>query len=507
MNSSIKVRFNLVAGVVVALLLVLFSLFEYFQTRTEMNASLDSNIQSAIERMSKSLPATIWNYELEQMEAIVHSELAANSIRSILIADNSNQLLLGLKKNNNGNFTSVSLDQISSDQWREVSLAYDDSGQVDQVGKLVIVKDYTAIEAYLLQSLYHQLIKLVVILALLMATITFLLNHVVLRPLSEVTTALKEISEGDGDLTCRLRPGNDEIGQVAEYFNRFAEQIHSLVKDIVSSSNRMAGNFDRLVSIANQTRNGIEDHREETNLVATAVTEMGAAANQVSQSAAEAASAARSADGEANNARGVVDETSVSIEVLSQEIDNGAGVIHSLEEDVDRITSMIEVIQGIAEQTNLLALNAAIEAARAGEQGRGFAVVADEVRSLANRTQTTTEEIQEMIRRLQQGTGNAVDVMKTSTEKGREMVAEIHQTSQLLTGIVSSISTISDMNIQIASAAEEQSVVTNEIATNINRIAGIADDALTRAVENQQACDELSSMTSRICQKLERFRL
>ncbi len=507
MNSSIKVRFNVVASVIVALLLVLFGVFEYFQTRTEMNASLDNNIQSAFERMSKSLPATIWNYELEQMEAIVHSELAANSIRAVLIVDNTNELLLGLKKSGAGNFTRVSLDQISSDQWREVGLAYDDSGQVNQVGKLIIVKDDAAIKAYLRQSLYNQLIKLVVILTFLMATITFLLNRFVIHPLSEVTEALKDISEGDGDLTCRLRPGNNEIGQVSEYFNRFAEQIHSLVKDIVSSSNVMAGNFDRLISIANQTHKGAEEQREETNLVATAVTEMGAAANQVSQSAAEAASAARSADNEANNAKGVVDGTIVSIEALSQEIDNGAGVINSLEEDVDRITSMIEVIQGIAEQTNLLALNAAIEAARAGEQGRGFAVVADEVRSLASKTQTTTEEIQEMIKRLQQGTGNAVNVMKTSTEKGREMVNEIHQTSQLLTGIVHSISTISDMNIQIASAAEEQSVVTNEVSTNINRIAGIADDALSRAVDNQQACDEIGSMTSQITQKLGRFKL
>lgn len=506
MIQSIKIRFNLVASVVVAVVLILSGFYQYQQTSSALHSSLNKSVNSAVKRMVQSVPATIWNFENEQMRNIVESELGAESIKAIFILD-SEKAILGLTLSEGGDVQNAELEAYGNDKSQEMQLIYDDAGQKNDVGRVVVIKDDRVVEELLDQSLWRQLIQLLITLSLLIATITLLLNHVVVRPLSKVTEALKDISQGEGDLTRRLKEGEDEIGQVAKYFNAFVEQVHGLVKDIVSSAAKMDGHVGNLVNVAHSTRSGVEEQRAETDMVATAVTEMGSAANEVSHSAAAAAEAAKNADAEADVAQSVVTTTISTIEALAEEISQGANVINALETDVDGITSMVEVIQGIAEQTNLLALNAAIEAARAGEQGRGFAVVADEVRSLASKTQTTTEEIQEMITRLQSGTRDAVSVMQSSTEKGKNTVDEINKTGQSLTGIAGSISTISDMNTQIASAAEEQSAVTEEISRNVNKISDIANDALSGAISNEEACSQLSTITEQISIKLNKFKV
>ena len=230
-------------------------------------------------------------------------------------------------------------------------------------------------------------------------------------------------------------------------------------------------------------------------MVAAAMNQMTTTVQEVARHATEASSAAQSADKEANNGRTVVEETVTSIDVLAKEIEKSSGLIHELENNSANIETVLVVIRGIAEQTNLLALNAAIEAARAGEQGRGFAVVADEVRTLASRTQESTQEIQTMIEKLQQGSKNVVDAMVLSQKQSSQSVIQAESALVSLNEITNSVTTISEMNIQIAGAASEQSNVAEEINKNIVNISGVVHETAEGAKQTLTASQELASLS------------
>lgn len=507
MNNSIKLRFNLITSAVLIVVFFLFGVYNHAQTESALNQSLERQSDAALERLSQSLPVTLWNYETQQMQDIVDAELGADDIRAVYVLD-GDKLLLGRKSDGNRDIAQLDSFEPSKALTKEAKLNFDDSGNLTPVGRVVIEIDRSRIDALLDQALIRNIVQIIVIIALLIATITFLLSTLVIRPISEIGAALRDIASGEGDLTRRLeRRNNDEVGAVAEHFNSFVGQIHALVRELVQSVADMNSVIQDLVNVAQTTNEGVTRQNSETDQVATAVNEMGATAHEVSKSAAEAAEAASEADTEAQSAQEVVQSTIHSIQSLANEIEEGAKVIDALETDVDGITAMVGVIQGIAEQTNLLALNAAIEAARAGEQGRGFAVVADEVRSLAAKTQTTTEDIQEMINRLEVGAKNAVSVMQSSKEKGVNTVKDIHQTDSSLAGIVNSIRTINDMNAQIASASEEQSAVTEEINRSITNIASVAQETQTGATETDDACHRLSRFAEDVRQKLSNFKV
>lgn len=234
---------------------------------------------------------------------------------------------------------------------------------------------------------------------------------------------------------------------------------------------------------------------------------MAASSNEVARNTADAANLAHNADHEAKNAQKILARTIKAIDKLVNDIQAGVQVVGSLEKDVEGIASMIDLIQGIAEQTNLLALNAAIEAARAGEQGRGFAVVADEVRALASKTQTTTEDIRLMIERLQQGSTNAVKVMEASKGNGWNTVSEADQADVSLNGIVEDVSTINAMNAQISAAVDQQKSVAEAIGQIVTRVANIASDTSAGASRTQTNSEKLAKLNHKIKEQLQQFKV
>ena len=506
MKKSLSLRFNLLTSLLVVVLLSVFGVYNQSQTAATLRASLDQQTDAVMGRLAQSLPSTLWNFESDQMISIVESEVSASSIKGVFVFD-SNKMVLGRVSSAAGE---VSESDFSDDlgSIKERPLKFDDSGSVNDVGRVVILVDESAIEDMLNQALMRTLTQLVILVLLLVTTITFLLREIVIRPLDKVAQALSDISQGEGDLTRRITVRNpDEIGAVANHFNNFADKIQVLVQQVVGSMTSMSELIQELVEVAQKTSQGVQSQSSETEQVAAAIHEMSATAQEISKNASEAADAAQQADNEALGAKSVVAVTIKSIEHLAGEIENGAQVINNLEADVGNITSMVGVIQGIAEQTNLLALNAAIEAARAGEQGRGFAVVADEVRSLASKTQSTTEEIQEMIVRLQSGTKSAVAVMESSKGNGEGTVEEINKTDKSLMDITKAITTINDMNIQIAGASEEHTAVSEEINQSVIRIADVANETAQGAISTENSCTRLADLAQKTRTQLGQFKI
>ena len=329
-----------------------------------------------------------------------------------------------------------------------------------------------------------------------------------LRPLLLIRDSLDDMAAGEGDLTRRLPvAGSDELGQLASSFNRFVEKIHVLVQQVARTSGEVAGLVGAVDSQAQRSQQAMDSQRQETEQVATAINQMSAAAHEVAMSAQRAAEAARETDRQGQQASRVVGSSVEQIHALVEELRSSGVALGGLQQDVRGIVGVLEVIRSIAEQTNLLALNAAIEAARAGEAGRGFAVVADEVRALASRTQQSTGEIQAMIDRLQAATSHTVSVMHRAGEKGDSTSEQASEAGRALDTIAELIGTINSMNAQIASAAEEQTAVAEEINRSVHQIADGVEGVAGEAREGARSAARLRQLGEQLQALVGQFRI
>jgi len=297
----------------------------------------------------------------------------------------------------------------------------------------------------------------------------------------------------------------DDFGQVAQNINCVLENFEILVADIGELSNTLADSSAKIEQISQQTSQDVSRQLHETEQAATAMNEMTSTVQEVARNALEASKSANKADDQASLGSQVVQQVIQAINELDKEIETTANVIHTVEEETDNIGSVLDVIRGIAEQTNLLALNAAIEAARAGEQGRGFAVVADEVRTLASRTQQSTQEIQTMIERLQNGVKNAVVAMGKGQEKVKGSVSKAESAGQSLDEINKAVTTITAMNTQIANASEDQSNVAEEINKNVSVIKDISTLSFENADKSAVTINKLNNCATKLNEIYHRF--
>ena len=390
---------------------------------------------------------------------------------------------------------------------------FDDASAIlaDELDALAKIQadNYHSIQQALISAVSHMsrvlAISAAILLAAVLATVA-LLYITIVPPLLNLQLRMQDIAKGGRDLTKRLAlEGLSEVRSVAGSFNDIMQSLDDLISSSIDAATRMKSRTDALITSSKTNFTYIDEVNSNAEQVATAINEMASTVVEIADNTAQAASVSRAANAAVVTGQAAVDETKKTIAALTAQVNDAAQAVAKLSTDSEQIGAILAVIRAISDQTNLLALNAAIEAARAGEQGRGFAVVADEVRTLAKRTQASTEQIQQMVARIQAGTQAAADVMSKSSMQAGMTVARAEETSQALIMIAQAVQQMADMNTQVATASEQQSSVATEVNRNIVQVADHAHSAMVMAQQNSISTAEVSFGAEEVLRLMHQF--
>lgn len=460
----------------------------------------DLSIEALVDGVNTmSLPADGYAIMMHKDGTVIAYKDARKVMADITRIDSKINHQLILSNSQNGEFTPVYFESEGRDKlvWGE------NINNTDW--QLLFVLDKQTLEAPLISLLLTQLVLVAVALLLSVLAISWLLG-VLLAPLSRVSQALSTIADGNGDLTQRITVDTqDEVGVLADSFNRFVSSQHELISHIRQLATDLDFDAEKSLITNQSSVSELQRQQQEVAMVATAVTEMASATHEIAANAENTATASQQSAQSSREGKLLVDKTRNTINSLAGEIDQTTTVIGELSLHAQAISSILTTIQEIAEQTNLLALNAAIEAARAGEQGRGFAVVADEVRVLSRRTQNSTAEIYTTIETLQNTTKKAVSLMDSSKGYANNSVDDVNAAAHALEKITLAVNEISDMAGQIAVAAEEQTQVTNEITRNTVAIKDVTDEITTSATAHLSQAEVLKDRATDLNAKVATF--
>ncbi|WBA16739.1 methyl-accepting chemotaxis protein [Salinivibrio proteolyticus] len=371
---------------------------------------------------------------------------------------------------------------------------------------MVFVDQQTAL-ADIRSAKIESLVTGLILLALSLAAIYLVISYSY-RPLLKLKQAVLDLSKGSGDLTARLEVnGNDDLAQISHGFNTFVENLQNMMLKVSQASQMISSNITQLSQNTQENEAILEAHSAETEQVVTAITEMSESARSIAHNVSQSNDITESASKEASQSLGVVDNAVVTVSALVDEVEDMSARITSMNQDANKISDVLNVIGEISEQTNLLALNAAIEAARAGEQGRGFAVVADEVRALAARTQSSTTEISDMLTALLDGTSSVVEAMGKTKEQCQSTADKTSEVSNSLTIMSASVREIDDVSTQIATATEEQSAVAEELSKNMLSIRDMVSNLVDSGKQTVSATDSLSQSNQELDRLVSNFKL
>ncbi|MDP2561435.1 methyl-accepting chemotaxis protein [Psychrobium sp. 1_MG-2023] len=544
---SVKSKLNLLSGVLLVLIVVI-SLFSLMQLKS---------VKSHFMQYSKSAVPT----EVGTLKISRDTNYVSRLTRSIMLGDDFDANMTKLTQRKNaieGHFTALSKDaqSINDAQGRSRLLSLTEKSKTSTlkfINESIVLmqwigadadasklqqawqkyksefsplaaaarKDFSALNELInsekkriykssadtVESSISVSISILVVSVIIGVVLSQLFSKSIITPLTVLRTSIERIA-ANSDLTVRTDISNkDELGTVSQAFDSLVAQFHQTLEQVVIAANNLSESSSALAESSANTSDYVNSQRAETEMVATAMNQMAVTATDVAKNAADTAQGALSANEQAQQGQQVVQATVQSINELAKQIDDASDSIDKVSSDTQEIGRVLDVIGGIAEQTNLLALNAAIEAARAGEQGRGFAVVADEVRSLASRTESSIQEIQQMIERLQTGANEAVNVMNLSKKQAERSVSNASEAGGALDGITSSVASINDMAAQIACAAEEQTSVNEEINRNITNISTISDSTAVEADNTHQASHNLASLAVELDQQVSKFRV
>lgn len=523
----ISTRLRLVSGII-AVLVAGVSIFVWFSMarldqRTQVALEFNQGV-TALQIMLKGIAeATSSDWSNTALETLAKSQAAfktfqANEFENQLDPDLYKSLLTTLGHWQSQNATLMRFQKIDEGTTLE-ELEEENIPLLIAIGKLLAVGQQTADELTQLSRTIHNAIRtdarktktliLSVFIALLFLIVVALelTTASVITPITAVISRIEAVAEGDFTQKLAGKMTKDEFGDVIRVLNTASNQLQNVIKDVMNSTAHLSVAAVELSTVADESNTGIKKQQIETEQVATAVQEMDVTLTQVTANTANAAAGANEVNQAVVKGKQVVSQTTQSVEMLAKEMQEIARVINQLQTDSNSIGVVLEVIRGIAEQTNLLALNAAIEAARAGEQGRGFAVVADEVRNLAQRTQTSTQEIQNVIARLQSSAQVATEVIHTGMQQMGLTAMQVDEARKSFDIITVGVAEITDMNNQIANSAEEQSLVIQDIHQNIERISQVTDQTVVGSQKTTLASEKLLELSTNLQSLVKHFKV
>ncbi len=468
--------------------------FSIYQTSASARQSqlFEKAVQSQLNVVEAALIEPVFTYDIPHAEVVAAALVNTPLIQSLQVTDHRGKPVA------NAASSSTSSSTLSR---QKVEIKKDGKA----VGYYNIVFSESPFQEQLNHETRNGLILILILLVSAAGCVFLSSRYLILGPLKAVSDSLSELAEGHGNLSKRLDiQGNGEIANLGKNFNRVIHSIHDIVDNVVEATAHVSTNIRNMSEATDDTVNATNQQLKETEQVAAALNELSASAEEVARSADETANRTKDASAAAEEGTRVMSSSQETIQRLTGQIEATAGKIQVLKDSSENIGSVMEVIRSIAEQTNLLALNAAIEAARAGEQGRGFAVVADEVRSLAQKTQNSTEEIESIIHQLQKAADEAHSSMNTSIDSVQETIETSGKVENTLSYIRENVATINDMSHQIATASSEQSSVASEVSKIISAIYSlsetVANDTAIIAKNSAEIADESRTLKEKMKQ-------
>lgn len=474
---SIRVRFIAVFVAVTTALLALFGGFSYFSTKWEIERQLAESAQALSTRLQGSLPAPLWEMNVNQAGALIDTEMAASDVSAIIVRDGS-RVIVGRVRDASGKAVAAKPDDKPLGEKSVVPLQAMDAGVAKPIGTAEVYMSLERIERAKRSSIVSIVIQVVLQNLALVAVMVLVLNSFVLKPLNKVRRALEEIASGDADLTKRLSvASNDEIGDVAHWFNVFVEHLQGIVRQVAEGAEALAGAAAQMSDGSKEVARRASQQSEIVSSMAAAMEEMTVGITHVSEHSNEVRDLSVRSGNLSKQGSAAVTTLTSGMQRISDSVNSSGETVEALGRESEKISTVVNVIKEIADQTNLLALNAAIEAARAGEQGRGFAVVADEVRKLAERTTKSTIEISSTIGVVQQGIREAVERMHSGVARVEEGVNEASLAGKTISDVENCATRLVDAVGDIVNSISEQSSASTSIARQVEEIAEIADEA------------------------------
>lgn len=494
-QKSLLTKLMLVLAIAMVAIAVIVALANYKIASDNLAENLEAETSAMVSLTNSSILEAVFAYDFQQVEAIAKSLVNTSLVTSVNVVDHRGQSLA----------KAVDDDKSENQITRAaIPIVYNGSN----IGSYDISFSTQALNEALSSQIQTTIFTVLALLAASLITVYLLMRSLVLGPVDEVTRSLATIAGGGGDLTRRLpTDSKNEIAALAHNFNLVMEHIADIIRNVVQVNEKVRVNVNKMSSATESTVNSTSQQLREIELVATAVEELSASANEIARHAGDTAERTTATSILAEEGNAIVNLSLENVNRLTGQIESTAQKIQVLKNNSVNIGSVMEVIRTIAEQTNLLALNAAIEAARAGEQGRGFAVVADEVRSLAQKTRSSTEEIESIIVQLQRAADEAHQAMNTSTASARETIDTASKVGGALDKIRANISIINDMNHQIATASHEQSSVANEVSKNITAIHGLSENVVENAQVVNHSGSQLINETSELKKQIDSFKV
>lgn len=491
-----KLMAALTVSILVVAALVLFVSYQIIAKNQQQQFEADTKAQ--IELINSSILEPVFAYDFSQIEAIAKSLVNTGLVTDIMITDHRGKDLASVSDK------TAETDKAKRVEMTDIAIVRDG----ETIGKYKITFSKAQMEDVLGSQVLLSMSVIAALMVFSLGTVYLLTKRLVVRPVSDVSRSLAAIAAGGGDLTQRLPTrGGDEVADLAHNFNLVIEQIAGIIERVVVVTGKVSTNVNAMAVATESTVSSTTQQLKELEQASTALNELTASAEEVARSAGQTANRTKDTSRAAEEGSKTVKSSEETIRRLTGQIEATAEKILVLKDNSENIGSVMEVIRSIAEQTNLLALNAAIEAARAGEQGRGFAVVADEVRSLAQKTQTSTEEIESIILQLQKAADEAHQSMNVSINSVQETIETSSKVADALDLITNNVTTINDMNHHIANASQEQSSVANEVSKNITAIYSLSEQVSENAKIVSDNASQLEEESAELSQQMSNFRI